>query len=169
MKAKILNAVIMSAVLMSGCGSAAASEPSTPASSTAVTLDDTSALVDGNVISLNENMGDVKKKVGKETQMTETESCVYNGKEKIYEYDQFTIKTYPKDNEDYVSSITINSKHDKVSGNVQVGSQTSEIESEYPNAEKTPSVYILDQNDYGRSYSYADSTVTSIELYVIVQ
>lgn len=170
MRNKYLNAVLLGAILMCGCGGTSAVSESASASTVSSTsLDDTSALVDGSVISLNENMEEVQKKVGKEKQLTEAESCVYNGKEKIYEYDDFTIKTYPKDNEDYVSSITINSKNEKVSGNVQVGSKVEDIKSEYPNAEKTPSVYILDQDEYGRSYSYTDDTVTSIELYVIVQ
>lgn len=62
----------------------------------------------GQTINLDENINDVKAKIGEPLDMVSAPSCYYDGDDKTFIYDGFSINTYPDGDNDYVVSIELN-------------------------------------------------------------
>lgn len=56
---------------------------------------------------MNENMEPLVKKLGDADNYFESDSCAFQGKDKVYTYGSVKITTYPKDNKDYVYTIEL--------------------------------------------------------------
>ncbi len=69
------------------------------------TVDDLVFEYNGQIINLDEHINDVKSKIGEPLEMTSAPSCYYDGDDKSFIYDGFTIYTYPDGENDYVVSI----------------------------------------------------------------
>lgn len=70
-------------------------------------LKETQIQVGETVISLNEDMAEVQAALGESLDYSQTKSCLYDGYDKVYTYDQIIITTYPKENRDYVGGMEI--------------------------------------------------------------
>lgn len=174
MKLKKIVIVLTGVFLLTGCSSQKAagkkvSSASDSQKNKTTALDDKSVLINGMTVSLDAPFSDVTALLGESQNSESVASCVYDGDEKIYSYDGITVQTYPKDNNEYVSSYKISSDQYKVSGNTQVGSSEDDLKAEYPDGTDTGATYLVDKDTYGRSYTLSDGKVTQIEIYDIVQ
>ena len=61
----------------------------------------------GVTVAMNENMEPLVKKLGDADNYFESDSCAFQGKDKVYTYGSVKITTYPKDNKDYVYTIEL--------------------------------------------------------------
>ncbi len=69
------------------------------------TTDDLVFEYNGQIINLDEHINDVKAKIGEPLETNSAPSCYYDGNDKEFIYDGFTIYTYPDGENDYVVSI----------------------------------------------------------------
>ena len=90
----------------------------------------------GVTVAMNENMEPLVKKLGDADNYFESDSCAFQGKDKVYTYGSVKITTYPKDNKDYVYTIellddkytTINEQITKIAQNHPAIVKTSSSE-----------------------------------------
>ncbi len=59
----------------------------------------------GITIAMKDKVAPILKKLGKENDYFEADSCAFQGKEKTYTYNGFELHTYEKNKVDYVASI----------------------------------------------------------------
>lgn len=83
------------------------------------------------------------EKAGKAVDTKKTESCAFQGYDRTYVYDDFTIKTYSKSKtgEEYVNSIDL--KTDKVATkeDIKIGSTKKDLEKAYGTVKDKFGVY----------------------------
>ena len=73
------------------------------------------------------------KKAGTANDKSKVKSCAYNGYDRTYVYDDFTLKTYSKTKSgaEYVSSITLTSKDVKTLEGIKIGSSKKDMIKKY--------------------------------------
>jgi len=125
-------------------------------------------LADGTVLSLNQNMAEVAKKLGEPTDYMESVSCMYDGMDKTWVYPSVIVKTYPKGEKDYIQSIEITAYGVAVAADICVGDPVTAIFDVY--GESEPSVtgfYEYGADGYGWVF-YVDpwDQVEAIEVYL---
>ncbi len=69
----------------------------------------------------------VIEKLGNDYSYSETESCAYQGKDKIYQYPDIDIYTYPKNNVDYILSVVFLNDTVETGEKITIGSSTQDI------------------------------------------
>lgn len=125
--------------------------------------------VNNEIISLNEDIEEVVGKIGESKEYTESKSCLYEGFDRKYTYDDVVINTYPKDDKNYVSTIDVLSKDVILSKNVKVGDGINDVVEAFGEdyAEKEETYCTYEYGDYGIAFYFEDGLIDVIELYVI--
>lgn len=104
--------------------------------------------LNGIKIKPNDNFSDIVDSLGEPDTYFESESCAFQGLDKVYTYGSVTIKTYPKDDIDYVLSIEFKDDITKTDEGIKIGSSSDEISSVYgePSASNDSSITYTDGN-----------------------
>lgn len=149
---------IFVAVLLMACGE-----------SKSVKLQNNQVEVNQKVITLNENMSDVIKKLGDYKNMTESKSCLFDGNDKTYEYGSVIVTTYPQNSEDFVSSITVMDKNVKIASDLNVGDSLDKILDTlgdgYTSQDDASCSYEF--GDYAIIFYLEDNTVQQYDVYLL--
>lgn len=149
-----------------GCQNGASSEDSEN-----IILEQDSMRINGTVISLNDDMAGVLKALGEPITYSESKSCMYDGYDKVYSFDNLTIVTYPDGEKDYISSISSLSAEVENALGIKVGDNKSKM-SDVFDADK------IDENDICCIYEFSDygvccylegDTISEIEIYIITE
>ena len=104
---------------------------------------DTDFVYNGQRVSLNENMSSVLSKLGKAVNVSSAPSCHGDGEDKTYEYNGFTIYTYPGGGNDLVLEVNVLSSAVPTSKGIKVGSSLNDITAVYGNGYTTDGNYII--------------------------
>ena len=103
---------------------------------------------------MNENMEPLVKKLGDADNYFESDSCAFQGKDKVYTYGSVKITTYPKDNKDYTVSTP---------EGISIGSDKKAVEEKYGDAsDSTETSYIYKKGDSQLSFIFDGDNVSSI-------
>lgn len=116
---------------------------------------ETYTYVQGDVtIAVNAEMAPVAEQLGEPTGYFESESCAFQGMDKVYTYGSIVISTYPEDDTDYILSIEL--KDDTVSTpeGISIGDAKDTVVSAYGE----PSL----ETDAALSYQKGDCTLAFI-------
>jgi hypothetical protein len=70
---------------------------------------------------------EVIEQLGNDYSYSESESCAYQGKDKIYEYPDIEIYTYPKNNVDYILSVVFLNDTVETKEKITIGASTEDI------------------------------------------
>ncbi len=126
-------------------------------------------IIENSKISLGDEMKSVENALGKEYKLTESESCLYEGMDKVFEYDKITITTYPNGENDYVSSILFSDKEVLWMYDVQVGDSIDDIRAIFKEEKATQEDYLwsYEMEGYGISFYLSDNKITEIEIYLL--
>lgn len=98
-----------------------------PSSSAEFTSDDLIFRYNGNEIYLDENINDVKSKLGEPNDTIIAPSCYYDGDDKTFVYNGFSVTTYPDGDNDYVVSITITEAGISTEKGAEVGMSINDV------------------------------------------
>lgn len=114
-------------------------------------------------IVLSQNMKDAYEKLGEPKKYFESESCAYQGLDKVYNYGSVVINTFPEKGEDYILSIVL--KDDSVSTpeGVSIGDSAERVSSVYG----APSSTAEGSSSYSKggttlSFIFEDGSVSAI-------
>lgn len=85
----------------------------------------------GTTVSVDQDMADVLKGLGEAASYFEAPSCAFEGLDKVYTYNGFTIDTYPQDGKDLVSAITLTDDIVTTAEGVYNGSSLADVTAAY--------------------------------------
>ena len=134
-----------------------------------IKLQATDVQINEQVISLDQNMSEVIEKIGTNYKLEESKSCMFDGNDKTYTYENFVINTYPNGNDDFVNSITLLNDTFKLSKDVHIGDSIDKIKSimnETTTLEDEQSCS-YEYETYGITFYLEKQVVSEIELYLI--
>lgn len=137
-------AIVLAAVMfaMTGCGKAGnnteteASKTTESASDAKSDKDAVAYTVEGVEIIPGTDFAEAKDKLGEPVKYTEAASCYYDGMDKIFTYDGFEVRTYPKDGKDMIQDLCISSDKYKTAKGVTVGMGVGEVIASYGEADE---------------------------------
>ena len=157
----ILLCALLSCALLAGCGgpkeeSAAGTGTDAPASRYTFTFK-------GTEVAANADMASLTDKLGEPSDYFESESCAYQGLDKVYTYGSVIIRTYPLDGKDYVLSVELRDDTVSTREGVYIGSSRADVVAAYGEpGEETATVLRYTDGDCTLAFLMADGTVTDI-------
>ncbi|MDR0221387.1 MAG: hypothetical protein LBI54_08305 [Lachnospiraceae bacterium] len=93
----------------------------------------------GVVISVDANFAPLLAELGEPNNYFEAPSCAFEGLDKIYTYNGFTVNTYPQGDDDFVSSIILNDDSVTTAEGVYIGGTREDMENAYGPGQATES------------------------------
>ena len=127
---------------------------------------DTDFVYNGQRVSLNENMSSVLSKLGKAASVSSAPSCHGDGEDKTYEYNGFTIYTYPSGGNDLVLEINVQSSAIPTSKGIKAGSSLNDITAVYGNNYTNDGNYIVFSSGIKTlQFFMSGNTVSEIDYY----
>lgn len=111
--------------------------------------------------------GDKFDNVGETVSYSEGASCYYDGMDKVFGYNGYTVTTFPAAGGDYIADIYITGKDIKTPAGIGVGSTTEELTKAYGSKYEVDGknykysidsekyVYFFMSNDAVKGYGYA--------------
>lgn len=175
MNKKRIFAVVMiaSTMLLAGCGQKNTSDRGTDTTvkeQKADALGDQSVRVGDNVISLGDKMSEVTEKLGDAQNVTEAKSCMYDGYDRTYSYDDLTIITNEAGDGEVVNSISF-SGDEEIKCKIHVGDAVSDIPEQLSkgNITESDTVNTYEFSGYGIALYLEDQKISQIELYTIAE
>lgn len=142
---KFAAILIVAAVLLMGCGKETPGNKETEEDVKVAYSINNILVVPGTEFDL------IKESFGEPVKYTEAASCYFDGMDKMFTYEGFEIRTYPKDGKDYIQDLCLSSDTFKAEGNITVGSSLEEVQAVYGNEFKqTGSMYkyVKEDNKY---------------------
>lgn len=136
-----------------------------------ITLEQDSVRVNNTVISLHDDMADVLEKLGEPVTYSESKSCMYDGYDKVYSFDDLTIITYPDGEKDYISSISSSSVDVENALDIKIGDNKSKVSDVFgaDKVEENDICCIYETSDYGVCCYLEGDTVSEIEIYIMTE
>lgn len=98
-----------------------------------------------------EDFSKVKNDLGDPVDVMEAASCYFEGNDKIFTYDDYEVRTYPKDGTDVIQDICVKTDKFKTGKGITVGAGLSDITKAYgDNYKATGNMYkyYLDGDKY---------------------
>lgn len=151
--------VAAGAALLCACGSSAAGDSGnaesggqsagTTAASSGYTFE-----LNGVTIAMNAEMAPIVEALGEADSYFESESCAFQGLDKVYAYGSVQISTYPVDGVDYVYTVVLKDDTVETPEGIMIGSATEDVIAAYGDADT--------QTDTALSYTKDDSILAFI-------
>lgn len=152
---------VLCCALLAGCGGsgdskAADTADTAPASKYTLLFKDTEVAVNG-------DMEPLAEKLGEPTDYFESESCAFQGLDKVYTYGSVIIRTYPKDGKDYVLSVELKDDAVTTREGVYIGQSRDDVAAAYgePSQETGSALKYID-GDCTLTFILTDGAVTDI-------
>lgn len=158
----IMLCAVISMAVITGCGSDKKADTDTKNDGTSETSVYTYE-INGVSVAMNENMEPLVEKLGEADNYFESESCAFQGMDKVYTYGSVKITTYPKDDKDYVYTIELLDDTVSTPEGISIGSSKSDVEEKYGKAsDETDTSYIYKKGDSQLSFIFDGDDVSSI-------
>jgi len=106
----------------------------------------------GTTMQMNTDVAPALQALGSDYQYFESNSCAYQGMDKIYTYTFFTVYTYPNGDKDMISSVEIKSDTVQTPEGIRIGSKEEDVDKKYGTN------FAL--NGATRSYTIGDTTLS---------
>lgn len=94
---------------------------------------DTNFILNGKTVSLDENMDSVLSKLGNAQNVYSAPSCHGDGEDKTFEYDGFTVYSYPNGGQDKVLEVSVTAVGINTAKGIGVGSTLNDLIAAYGN------------------------------------
>lgn len=116
-------------------------------------------------------MEPIHSALGKEDNYFESDSCAFQGKDKVYTYGSVVIATYPDGDADYVYTIELKDDTVTTAKGIAIGSTKDDVIAKYGEAQEDTGVALLyEKGSSTLSFSYdADGNVTGIVYAAVVE
>ncbi len=150
---------VASAMLFGACGSSGegGSADSTGSAGTVDESGESSGYtfeLNGVTIAMNAEMAPIVEELGDADSYFESESCAFQGLDKVYTYGSVQISTYPQDDVDYVYSIVLKDDMVETPEGIMIGSSKDDVIAAYGEADT--------ETDASLSYTKDDSVLAFI-------
>lgn len=178
MKKRLLSIMIscmLSLSILVGCGSseAPAASNATPveSQSTGTATKDNAPSADpgyvytqdGVDVAVKALMEPITAAWGEPDKYFESESCAFQGMDKVYTYGSVVISTYPENDKDYVLTIELKDDTITTAEGIYIGSAKADVTAAYGAAtQETDVALIYDKGDCQLTFFFEDDCVTNI-------
>lgn len=192
MKLKKMTAIFacaaVSAMLLCACGGsdAGASGTDTNAGSTEISEKDPAAdnaaadqnanptgyfyTLNGVTVFANAKMAPIADALGEPTSYFESESCAFQGLDKVYTYGSVVISTYPVDGEDFVYTIELKDDTVETEEGICIGSTKDEVTAAYGTAStETDTALTYQKDDCVLAFIFDGDSVANITYTAITE
>lgn len=121
-------------------------------------------------VEMNADAAKVVEELGEPKDYFESESCAFEGLDKVYTYSGFKLNTYPVDDKDYVLSIVFMDDTVETEEGICVGSTKDEVTETYgdPTEEKGSSL-IYKKGATQITFGMDGDTVATVEISAVVE
>ena len=103
--------------------------------------------VSGTEVAVNALMAPIVEALGEPDKYFESESCAFQGLDKVYTYGSVVITTYPENNVDYVYSIELKDDTVSTKEGLYIGATKDEVVNKYGTATKETDVALVYEKD----------------------
>lgn len=160
-KIKLLTIFVCALMIMTGCSNSSQE-------SSQETLNMSDVRVNGQIISLDENVEDVISFLG-DYDLQEYKSCLFEGNDKTFTFNDCIINTYPNGEKDLINSITVLTKQSEIFKDIHIGDTIEDIYSvlKEDNVKLDAVVCIYETDDYGIAFYLDNNQIEEIEVYLI--
>lgn len=163
-------AVMVMGLSLSACGGSGEGDTK-PAAKSESTSTDGYAFTSGSVkIKMNADAAKVVEELGEEDDYFESESCAFEGLDKVYTYPGYKLNTYPVDDKDYVLSVVFRDDTVETEEGISIGSTKDEVTEAYgdPTEEKGSSL-IYEKGETKITFGMNGDKVASVEISAITE
>ncbi len=151
----------------SSAGSANADSASSGSTSdsSSVSADGFTFTYEGTVIEMGAEAAPVVEALGDDYDYFESESCAFDGLDKVYTYSHFKLNTYPVDDVDYVLSIVFRDDTIETDEGITIGSSKDDVLEAYgdPDEEKTASL-VYEKGDTTITFGISGDSVSTVTI-----
>ncbi len=121
------------------------------------------ASVNGTDVWVKADMAQIKAKLGEPTNYFESESCAFQGLDKVYTYGSVIIRTYPEGQKDFVLNIELKDDTVTTKEGVFIGSTKEEVVAAYgAAAEDSDTALSYKKNGTALTFLLTNGSVTAI-------
>ncbi len=168
-KAMAMAAAMIMAMALTACGgsgdgsSASSDEPAAGGDGYTFTSGST-------VIAMNEDASAVVEELGEADDYFESESCAFEGLDKVYSYPGFQLNTYPVDDKDYVLSVVFMDDTVSTDEGISIGSTKDEVTEAYgdPSSESATEL-VYEKGDTELKIGLDGDSVTTLEIAAVTE
>lgn len=162
--------ILTAAMVFTGCGDENGSNsnnnsstaPTTGGSNTQKETGYTYSLK-GTTVAMNAEMAPIVTALGEPDKYFESESCAFQGLDKVYTYGSVVVNTYPKNDVDYVYSIELKDDTVQTAEGISIGASKSDVTAKYGSPSKeTDTSYIYTKGDSELAFIFDGDSVKSI-------
>ena len=94
----------------------------------------------------------------------ETDSCAYQGKDKVYTYKDFEVSTFPKDGKECISAVVVTGSSVATPEGISIGSKASDVTKTYGASDGKYGIYRYTKGQTELTfYTTQDGSVEEIE------
>ena len=161
----LLLALVM--LLLAGCGSSGA-DKSGGETTTAAAAEQNGDVyffkVNGTEIRANAEAAPIIEALGEPLEYFESESCAFQGLDKIYTYGGFRIYTYPVDDVDYIQNVELVDDSVSTQEGIYIGSSADDVKKAYGESDEVVNAeWVYKKGDSTLHFIFTDDKVVSIE------
>lgn len=161
----VLVCAALCCAVLAGCGGSGDSSKAADTAETAGTAPGSkyTLLFKETEVAVNGEMEPLAEKLGEPTDYFESESCAFQGLDKVYTYGSVIIRTYPKDGKDYVLSVELKDDAVTTREGVYIGQSRDDVTAAYgePGQETGSALKYID-GDCTLTFILTDGAVTDI-------
>lgn len=167
----LLLAVLMSACMLVGCGGSGEQNTEDKGNQGTTNNETTNQKennsyvfkLKGTDVQINAGWADIYAKLGKEDAYFESNSCAFQGLDKVYTYGSVVVQTYPVNEVDFVYSIELKDDTVETPEGIYIGASKADVENAYGTpADQTDTAYIYKQGESQLNIMFDGDTVTNI-------
>lgn len=121
-------------------------------------------------IEMNADASAIVDELGDPDDYFESESCAFEGLDKVYTYPGFHLNTYPVDDKDYVLSVDFMDDTVETDEGISIGSTKDEVTEAYGEpAEETSSSLVYEKGDTEMTIGLDGDSVSSLEISAVTE
>ena len=142
----------------SGNGGGSSSEPGFTYTNGSVTIE------------MNSDAAAVVEKLGEPLDYFESESCAFEGLDKVYTYPGFKLNTYPDEDKDYVLSVVFMDDTVETEEGIAIGSTKDQVTEAYGDpAEESDTSLVYEKGDTEMTIGLDGDSVSSLEISAVTE
>ena len=174
MKGIFAAAVMVMGLSLAACGSSDGGSSSSGSSSSGSAASSSSegfSFTSGSTkIEMNADASAIVDELGDPDDYFESESCAFEGLDKVYTYPGFHLNTYPVDDKDYVLSVDFMDDTVETDEGISIGSTKDEVTEAYGEpAEETSSSLVYEKGDTEMTIGFDGDSVSSLEISAVTE
>ena len=174
MKGIFAAAVMVMGLSLAACGSSDSGSSSSGSSSSGSSASSSSegfSFTSGSTkIEVNADASAIVDELGDPDDYFESESCAFEGLDKVYTYPGFHLNTYPVDDKDYVLSVDFMDDTVETDEGISIGSTKDEVTEAYGEpAEETSSSLVYEKGDTEMTIGLDGDSVSSLEISAVTE